>query len=149
MPPLWIEFDFETAALPICIEPSGDHPGIAKLGEGRFHIWRSGTLGALLSTASAILVSRAFADVLAAETTVGWRIREVTIVDPPAREISGYVEVLVDEELAPGSLPSNLSGKRVWRFGPNHLFASPELAKILGARFPDLLLSLGFSRFAG
>ena len=148
-------FDGDANAFPYSVhyrplQPSGDSPpGIAKLEDGRFHVWRSGALGILLPTASAILVSRDFASALAAETNVGWHVREVTIRDPPNSEIRGYVELVVDEELEPHSLPSDVSGKRVWRFGLNYLFVSPELAKVLGARFPDLSFARGFSGFAG
>jgi hypothetical protein len=118
-------------------------PGVAKLEEGRFHVWRSGALGTFLPTASAILVSRGFASALDAETKAGWRIREITILDPPNGEIAGYVELVVDDEIGPHTLPRDVSGKRVWRYRLNSLFVSPELANVLSPLFPDLGFSLG------
>jgi len=128
---------------------AGRPPGIAKLEEGRFHVWRCGALGTFLPTASAILVSREFASALAAETKAGWRLREVTIRDPPNSEIAGYVELVVEQAIEPHALPPDVSGKQVWRYGLNHLFVSRELATVLSPRFPDLFWSLGFSWFAG
>jgi hypothetical protein len=149
MAPIPMRFGDDTRTVPYCVESQVEHPpGIAKLAAGRFHVWRSGDLTSVLSTASAILVSRALADVLASHAEVGWQRREITIVDPPDGEVSGYVELIVDQEIAPDALPSDVSGKRVWRYGADNLFVSPELAGILAARFPDLTFSAGISVFA-
>ena len=106
-------------------------------------------MGSILPTASAIVVSRDVGDFLAAEANRGWHAETVTVFDPPATEIHDYVELLVDNEIRPGALPADVSGKRLWRFGSNHLFVSPDLMDSIRARFSDLTFSLGFSGFAG
>ena len=142
-------FQGDARAFPYAVGAGSQSASIAKLDVGRFHLYRSGDLTNLLPTPSAILASRDLADLLASEAPEGFRVREVTILDPPHGEVAGYVELLIDREIEPDSLPQDVSGKRVWRYGPNYLFVSPELAEIVGARFPDLTFSMGFSRFAG
>jgi hypothetical protein len=142
-------FRGDANAFPYSVEAAGDRPGIAQMAEGRFHVWRSGALGNLLPTASAILISRDLAGFLSAETIGGWVVREITIVDPPDGEIRGYVQLVIANELTPDSLPLDVSGNQLWRFGTNHFFVSPDLGRTLATRFDDLLFSLGFSRFAG
>ena len=124
-------------------------PGIAKVSPGRFHIWRDGVLGSMLPTASAILVSRDLGAFLSAEANGRWHTEAVIVFDPPAHEIDGYVELVVEDEIRPGSLPSDVSGKRLWRYGSNHLFVSPDLMDSIQAPFPDLTFSIGFSGLAG
>ena len=149
MVPISRGFDGDAPALPYSVESGGRPASIARLEIGRFHLYRTGDLTHLLPTPSAILVSRDLAALLTSQTPAGCRVREVTILDPPNGEVAGYVELLIDAELERASPPPDVSGKQVWHYGPNHLFVSPELAEIISARFPDLVLSRGFSRFAG
>jgi hypothetical protein len=142
-------FEVDERALPCSVEAGGRPASIAKLDIGRFHLYRSGDLTHLLPTPSAILVSHDVAALITSQVQGGCRVREITILDPPNGEVTGYVELLIDAELGPASLPQDVSGKQVWRYGPNHLFVSPDLAEMVSAGFPDLRLSQGFSRFAG
>jgi hypothetical protein len=114
---MWVPegFDGDVDTVPYSVGPAYGSPRLARLEEGRFHIWESGVLGHLLDTASAILISRELASVLATEVKDGWRFREVTILDLPDREIPGYVELLVDAEMTPSSL--SFSGGFSWFAG--------------------------------
>jgi hypothetical protein len=149
LPTIPPSFEGDVRSFPYHVSDGGRGPGLAKVSPRRFHVWRDGVLGSLLPTESAILVSRDMGDFLAAEANRAWRTETVTVFDPPATEIHDYVELLVDDEIRPGALPSDVSGKRLWRYGPNHLFVSPDLMDSIRARFPDLTFSLGFSGFAG
>jgi hypothetical protein len=148
MVPILRGFEGDERAVPYFVDAGGNPASIAKLDIGRFHLYRSGDLTHLLPTPSAILVSRDVAALLTSQVPAGCRVHEVTILDPPNGEVAGYVELLIDAELEPASLPQDVSGRQVWRYGPNHLFVSPDLAEIISARFPDFTLSMGFLRFA-
>jgi hypothetical protein len=136
-------------SFPYFMSDEGRGPRLAKVSPGRFHIWQSGALGSILPTASAILVSSALATFLREEAQAGWRSEPVVVFDPPATEIQDYVELTIDSEIGPESLPSDVSGKRLWRYGPNHLFVSPALMDAIRERFPDLTFSMGLGTFAG
>jgi hypothetical protein len=135
--------------VPYLVGCRGQHPGIAKLECDRFHLYRSGDVGNLLSTPSAILVSRDLGRALLSQVETGCRVREIVILDPPNGELAGFVELTVDAELDPDALPVNVSRRRVWQYGSSYLFVSPDLVPILSALFSDLTFSMGFALFAG
>ena len=130
--------DSEPHERPVGVEPASGSAKVARLDGGRFYVWETGILGAMLSNPTAFVVSRPFVEALAAEVRSGWRARDVEILDPPRTKIDGYVVLEVDDELDPSRWPARVDGMRLWRFGSGCLFVSPALAAVLRPRFPDL-----------
>jgi hypothetical protein len=88
---------------------------VALVRPGYFHIFRPGTLGTIVRTASAILVHQDLAHLLTIVVDSGWRRQEAIIRDPASwTEIRDrYVELVVDAEIEPRSLPEDVSGMKL------------------------------------
>ena len=142
-------FEGDPRRFPYLAYDGGDSASIAMVRPGYFHIFRPGTLGTILPTASAILVRAGLADLFATVVESGWRRQEAIVRDPASgTEIRDrYVEIVVADEIEPQSLPDDVSGMKLWRFDQNHLFVSPALMDLTKSQFSDVSFSMGFWAF--
>src|SRR5688572_5345582 len=151
LPEVPASFAGDCRSFPYFAHDGGASAGIARVRPGYFHIFRPGGLGTVLHTASAILVSQELANLFTSIVPSGWNRQEAVIRDPASGSEmrDRYVEIVIDNEIAPESLPEDVSGMKVWRYGQGSLFVSPALMDAMRGGLPGLSFSMGFSGFAG
>jgi hypothetical protein len=129
----------------------GDSARVAMLRPGYFHIYRPGVLGSIVPAPTAVLVSRELAEMFESVVSGGWQRRAATLWDPASstENHEQHVELVVDAEIGPDSLPKDVSGMKLWRSGGRYLFVSPDLMELVKGSFKDVSFSMGFWTFLG